>query len=451
MPDASAAALSGMDSETKCDVFVAGGGPAGSTIAALLAERGFDVALADKDIHPRFHIGESLLPYNVPLFETLGVAEEVKRMGMLKLGIEFVSPYHEKGTQCLEFGRSWDKAKSYSYQVRRSEFDHILLKNAAAKGAHVSEGCRITDVEFLPEGGAVVAGRDAVGNACTWRARFFVDATGRETLLAGKMQLKRRNRRNNSAAIYGHFTGAKRLEGDKEGNISIFWFDGGWIWFIPLSDGTTSIGAVCRPEYIKTRKTDLTQFLQDTIALAPPLADRLEHAQLMGEPTATGNYSYSSSRMSGPSYLMVGDAFAFVDPVFSSGVYLAMRSGSLGADVVTECLRNPANAARAKRRFSRDVRYAIKTFSWFIYRINRPAIRNLFMNPQNILRMEEAVLSLLAGDVSPRSPIHTRLRLFKGVYYMNAAILKLRGIKPEAVHSGQAAPMAKEAAEMEAA
>src|SRR5215212_10598519 len=160
----------------QCDVLVIGGGPAGSTVAALLAERGRDVVLLEKAKHPRFHIGESLLPLNLPLFERLGVAEEVRRIGMLKYGVEFVSPWH--GTpMTFDFADAWDKAFPYSYQVRRSEFDEILFRNAARKGAQAIEGCRVLKVEFNDDG-AHVSGRHEDGREVSWDARFVVDASG---------------------------------------------------------------------------------------------------------------------------------------------------------------------------------------------------------------------------------------------------------------------------------
>src|SRR5258707_4163086 len=184
-----------------CDVLVVGGGPAGATVAALLAERGRHVVLVEKDRPPRFHIGESLLPLNLPLFERLGVAEEIKRIGMLKYGVEFVSPYHGKAVS-FEFANAWDKSFVYSYHVRRSEFDHVLLNNARAKGADVIEGCRINDVDFIDEGGAVAKGQDEDRQARSWRARFLVDASPRDTLLPGHLIIKARNRRpSNTAAL----------------------------------------------------------------------------------------------------------------------------------------------------------------------------------------------------------------------------------------------------------
>jgi flavin-dependent dehydrogenase len=409
--------------ESRCDVLVVGGGPAGSTIAALLAERGERVTLVEKDRHPRFHIGESLLPLNVPLFEQLGIKEEIDRIGMLKLGVEFVSPYHDK-TIAFDFASAWDKRFFYAYQVRRSDFDHILLKNAIAKGATVIEGCRVTDVEFPPEGGVTASGRDEHGKFHSWRTDFLVDASGRDTLLANRLALKQRNRRHNSAAVFGHFTGARRSEGAAEGNIIIYWFDHGWIWFIPLADGTTSIGAVCRPDFIKSRTTDVTSFFVSVLAMCPGVSERLKDAQLIGAATATGNYSYQATRMAGKNYIMLGDAFAFVDPVFSTGVYLAMTSAFLGADAVRTCLHEPRNAARALRRFDAEVRRGLKGFSWYIYRITTPALRDLLMSSgRNVARVEEALLSLLSGDTFRHSPIRSRLAIFKVFYYVKTVLI----------------------------
>jgi flavin-dependent dehydrogenase len=414
MPDTSATLR-----EANSDVLVVGGGPAGSTIAALLAERGERVVLVEKERHPRFHIGESLLPFNLPLFERLGVKEEIERIGMPKYGAEFFSIFHDK-TSGFEFANAWDKGFPYAYQVRRSEFDHILLKNAAAKGATVIEECKVTEVDFPPEGGAVASGQDADGQVRRWRAKFLVDASGRDTLLASRFDIKHRNPKNNSAAIYGHFTGAQRSSGKAEGNIVLFWFDYGWFWFIPLADGATSVGAVCRPAYIKTRQTDLRAFFMATIALCPPLAKRLENAQLVSPVTGTGNYSYRSTRMMGKSYIMVGDAYAFIDPMFSTGVYVAMSSAFLGADVVSACLHEPQKSARAFKAFDSQVRKALSAYSWYIYRINAPALRTMLLTSRNPFRLQEALLGLLAGDVFRRSPLHARLVVFKVIYFLSS-------------------------------
>jgi flavin-dependent dehydrogenase len=399
-----------------CDVFVLGGGPGGSTIAALLAERGWNVVIVEKERHPRFHIGESLLPLNMPLLQKLGVLAEVRRIGMPKYGAEFNSTEHGPPVT-FDFSQAWDKNYPNAYEVRRSEFDEILFRHSAAKGAHAFEECRVTDVAFAPGENVRVATRMGDGSEKTWRARFFVDASGRDTFLANRFAIKRRNRFHNSAAIYGHFTGAQRLPGKSAGNISMFWFDHGWFWFIPLLDGTTSVGAVCWPYYMKSRKTDPATFLLDTIRLAPKLQERLRDAKLTHGVTATGNFSYRADRMHGERYIMVGDAYAFIDPVFSSGVMLAMNSAFQGAEVVDASLRDPARAPALLRSFERSVRSGVDQFSWFIYRMTHPSIRDMFMGPSNKLRMQEAVLSLLAGDLFRGTPIHWSLRAFKSTYY----------------------------------
>src|SRR5512134_215877 len=405
--------------ETRCDVLVIGGGPAGSTISALLAQRGRDVVLLEKSRHPRFHIGESLLPFNMPLFERLGVAREIEAIGMPKYGAEFVSPRHEKPVM-FEFVNALDNSFPSTYQVRRSEFDHILFRNAARNGARTLEGCRVTGVEFRP-GGADVAAREESGRERAWQARFVVDASGRDTFLANSLGLKTRSRKNNSAALYGHFAGATRLPGKAEGNITIFWFDHGWFWFIPLADGATSVGAVCWPYYMRTRTTTPEQFLLDTIALAPALAERLRHARLVSPVTATGNYSYSANRSSGASYLLLGDAFAFIDPIFSTGVYLAMHGGFVATDTVETCLDHPRRARRALAAYDAATRRGLRVFSWFIYRIMAPGLRNIFMNPNNRFQLRDALLSVLAGNTVLRARLALRLLALKALYYVFSA------------------------------
>jgi len=338
-------------------------------------------------------------------------------MGMPKYGVEFVSPDHAHRSY-IEFADAWDKTMPYAWQVRRSEMDELLFRHAARQGAHTVEGCQVRDVALDDDGATVHATLDD-GAQRTWRASFLVDASGRDTFLSNKFKTKQKNPKHNSAALFGHFTNAERLPGPMEGNISIFWFAHGWFWFIPLADGTTSVGAVCWPYYLKSRgQQPLREFFADTIALCPQLAERLQHATLVDDAVhATGNYSYTSSHCAGDRYLILGDAFAFIDPVFSSGVFLAMHSAFEGANVVSARLDRPAEAARARKTFEAMMRKGPREFSWFIFRVTNPTMREFFMYPKNVLRVKEALLSLLAGDIYGTTPIWRSLLALKGLYY----------------------------------
>ncbi|GIL38191.1 NAD(P)/FAD-dependent oxidoreductase [Roseiterribacter gracilis] len=403
-----------------CDILVIGGGPAGSTAATVLADRGYKVVLLEKDQHPRFHIGESLLPFNLPLFEKLGVKEKVASIGVIKYGAEFVSPFQDS-TTTFQFAGALDDRQPFAYQVRRSEFDEMLLRNSQAHGVEVYERTRALSADLDRDDGVRVTARDETGTETVWHAKFLVDASGRDTLLSNQLGIKRRSKKHNAAAIFGHFTGAHRNEGRAHGNISIFFFPHGWFWFIPLHDGTTSVGAVCKPQYFKTRTGDLKQFYFDTIALCPKLAHRLRDAKLEGGVTGTGNYSYKSDSMLGRRHILIGDAFAFIDPMFSTGVYVAMSSAFMGADVVDAALKEPAKYAAAQHKFDRKIRSALSLFSWYIHRMNMPTMRRMFMGPRNFFKIEQAMLSLLAGDVYVNPTIRIRLAVFKLIYYFMSA------------------------------
>lgn len=406
----------------QCDVLVIGGGPAGTTVAPFLVEKGYKVVVLEKSKHPRFHVGESLLPANLPLFERMGIAEEVRAIGMVKPGAEFVSPDHEM-SQCFEFADAWDKSMPFAYQVKRDEFDTVLIRNAEKKGVEVHENCKAKAVDFLPDNTAVVRAQHDDGREFEWQTRFVVDASGRDTFLANRFQIKHRNPKHNSSAIYGHFSGAKRHDGQAAGNITIFWFEHGWFWFIPMMNDTTSIGMVTWPYYMKTiGERNIEQFLMDGIAMCPALTERLKDAKLVNKVEATGNFSYVSERNHGANYLLLGDAYAFIDPVFSSGVLLAMNSGVLGAEAIDTCLRQPAKAAKALKHFDAQMKHGPKEFSWFIYRITNPIMRDFFMYPKNIFRVKEALLSVLAGDIFGKTPIWRSIFMFKVLYYIASII-----------------------------
>ncbi len=413
-----------------CDVIVIGGGPAGATAATDLARRGRAVTLFERDIHPRFHIGESLLPMNIPILERLGVLDAVERIGVRKPGADFPAA-NERGFNVFEFTRALGNPPTYAFQVQRADFDEILLRNAQAAGVCVHEQTEVLSVTFDADSGtsgsadsksAMVEVRDDAGAVRQLRARYVVDASGRQTLLGTQLKLKERNRRHRSAAVFGHFTGIERRGEPYTGNISIYRFQLGWVWLIPLPNGITSIGAVCLPERLKQRGVDLESFLLDILRSVPGLSDRVANARLTGHLEATGNYSYECRRMCGPCWIMIGDAGAFVDPVFSSGVYLAMHGAERAAELVDRVLGGAAEV-RMQRAYAREIRGGLRKFSWFIVRFTTPALAWLFANPRNILRVEDAMVAFLSGCVFEPAPALRRLRVFKLLYYVTSLFL----------------------------
>jgi len=384
--------------------------------------------MLEKSRHPRFHIGESLLPMNLPILERLGVLEQVRAIGTHKPGAEF--PVDEVNYNTFRFERAIDAQFGYAFQVKREEFDQLLFEHAKANGVDAREQVKVERIEFGPDGrpaGALAT--DADGQPVRVRMRYLVDASGRDTLLGAQLKLKRKNALHQSAAIFSHFTGVTRREGEDAGNITVQRFAHGWMWLIPLRQDVMSIGAVCFPDYLKTRRGDNEDFLMRTLESEPAAWDRMANAQRVAPVHVTGNYSYTCTRMTGPGWVMVGDAYAFVDPVFSSGVYLGMNSGEQAADVVDGALRDPAREAALQQAMERRLKRGLKHFQWFIYRFTTPVMRHLFNHPRNAWQVEQAVISMLAGDVFDNRKVLRRLRIFRAIYAITALQLAPQALR----------------------
>ena len=334
-----------------CDVLVIGGGPGGSTAATLLADDGLNVVLLERTTFPREHVGESLLPASIPVLEQLGVMPAVEAAG-------FVT----KRGATLVWGKEPDPWSWYfaddpgqrptSFQVVRSEFDKILLDNAKTHGVHVRENHHVLDVEMDGDRATGVQYRHD-GETGQIDARFIVDASGQAALIGNKLALRQWDTYFQNLAVYGYYRDAKHLDPPNDGNIFIESYEHGWLWKIPLHTGVTSVGAVVDKDFGQegVRSQGASDFLEAQIAQAPHMRALLAGGALVDDPQIERDWSYSSSRFAGDGYVLVGDAACFIDPLFSSGVHLALGGATLAATYVRSALANPAAQAQAAQAY----------------------------------------------------------------------------------------------------
>lgn len=342
-------------SATTYDCIVVGGGPAGSTAAALVAEAGFKTLLLERDLEPRRRVGESLMPETYWTFERLGLLPKLRESAFVsKVGVQFVNSSGRESQPFL-FRRHDPRECSRTWHVERARFDPLLLDNAAAKGAECRRGVRVLEVVFdgdravgvrvAPEDSSQESVSDADSRFIP--ARVVVDATGQQGLLGTRLHLRRPDPEFRKASIWGHFRGARREIVD--GGVMVLILrsrsDKCWFWHIPLADDVVSIGVVGDADYLLSGRGSPQQAFDEEVADCPAIADRLAGAELVAGLDVVKEFSYTTDRASGDSWVLVGDAWGFIDPIYSSGLWFALKSGELAADCIVEGLHSGDTSA----------------------------------------------------------------------------------------------------------
>ena len=328
------------------DVIVIGGGPGGSTTATLVAEKGYRVLLLERDKAPQFKIGESLMPATYWTFERLGVIEKLKASHFpQKYSVQFYSSSGKASTP-FYFYRNDPHESSMTWQVLRSEFDQMLLDNSQEKGAEVQRGVSVHEVLFDGERAVGVRARLADGRVEELSAKVVVDSTGQSALISRKLKINATEPQLKKASIFTHFEGAFRDEGIDEGATLILHTESkdSWFWSIPLPYDRVSVGVVGDLDYLlqNRRRSDGTlshqAIFDEELAKCPALQPRLAGAKQLFPVKVTKDFSYRANRIAGDGWVLVGDAFGFLDPVYSSGLFLALKSGEMAADTINEAL-----------------------------------------------------------------------------------------------------------------
>jgi FADH2-dependent halogenase len=393
------------------DVIVIGGGPAGSTLAARLAQLGRRVVVFEKERFPRFHIGESLLPCSMPLFRELGVLPKLEDGRFLrKYAAEFVTADGSL-KQRYAFADGLVPGTESAFEVDRAEFDQVLLEHAEAAGARVEQESTVVRFECDLTRGVDVVVRAADGSEATHHAEMLVDASGQSALLPSRLGLREMEPLLRNFAVFSHFDGAARASGEREGDISVVLVNEGWWWVIPLKGDRTSVGLVGPAKGLKGVKPD-EAFLDERMRATPYLAERFANARRVAPVRTISDWSYKSRALAGDRWLLVGDAGAFIDPVFSTGVYLGMTGAFEAARAIDEALRTRRFERARFVPYERSMRTLVGTYTDFVKGFYTPEFAELLLHPSDALGLRAAVTSLLAGHGTKSFGIGIRVALF---------------------------------------
>jgi flavin-dependent dehydrogenase len=392
------------------DVAIIGGGPAGSTAAALLARAGRRVIVFEREKFPRFHIGESLLPFSMKAFSRLELHEKLLRAGfMKKFGGQIFGACSERGTK-FYFKDGFRSQTDHAYQVTRADFDKVLLDHAAECGAEVHEETSVDRVDFSKDDVELAIRRN--GSSHSIRARYVIDASGRTSVLGKHFKIKKTYDHLQKLSIFAHYDGVWRAEGiDGTLTLLVRGIDR-WFWVIPLTNARTSIGVVLDKEVFRQSKLRAEDFLEQALTEQPIIAQRMTHARRASEVYVEADFSYRSARLRGDRWLLAGDAAGFIDPIFSSGVFLAVFSGERCADVLNDILDHPRKARRLFASYERAVNRAMDIYLRFVNAWYTKEFIEVFLSPRNVLGLAPAVNAVLGGNVGNSFAIRWRMSVF---------------------------------------
>jgi len=429
------------------DVAIIGGGPAGSTAATLLARAGRRVIVCERERFPRFHIGESLLPVSMKTFARLGVLEKFEQAGFLpKFGGEIASACADESVK-FYFEDGFRSKTASSYQVTRAQFDQLLLGHAAENGAVVREETAVKGIEFFTEF-AQLQVEDKAATREKINARYVIDASGRHSVLGTHFNLKETYSHLQKVSVYAHFEGVAIDEGrDGSLTLSLRGRDR-WFWHIPLSRERSSIGVVLDTTLFKQAKKSPEEFLEEAIAEQPFLARRMKHARRITPVHASADFSYRQSRLTGPRWLLAGDAAGFIDPVFSSGVFLALLAGEQCADILNVVLDHPQKARRLFARYERLLRSAMRIYLRIIDSWYSQEFIEVFLTPQNFFQIPAAVNAVLGGNISGSFAVRWRMSVFYFIVWLQRylPLCPRRTLMPQTKQAESAAESLRSAA-----